>query len=386
MKKIFENRWIRGAVPALLIHVCIGTVYCWSLLKSDIATEMDAGVESIESAFSLAIFFLGMSAAFLGGYIENNVRKSAAFSCLMFCCGLIGSVWAIRLSSVSMLFLFYGCVMGIGLGVGYLSPVKTLMLWFSDRKGLATGISISGFGLAKAVFSPFIMWCSSRFGVCATLSAMSGISLLCMGTASFLIRKPETEKIKNNCFSGNLKIFRDRTFKGIWTVFFINITCGLALISFEKDMMLSAGVGCVSLMSSMTAVSNTLGRFGYSAVSDHVGKKHLIYMMIFGTSAAACVLGLLPGAVPACVLMLVVNAGYGGGFSTLPNLLQSKFGMENISSVHGLALSAWAFAGLCGNQISSLVVNVLGLGWNVLFMILLGLYSLSGWITWRCVK
>ena len=160
---MLENKWFRAAIPALLIHICIGSVYCWSLLKDEIALLMNCSVSSIEFAFSLAIFFLGMSAAFAGNFVEKNVKASSGLSCIFFTLGLMLSIISIYNQSIIGLMVSYGCIMGIGLGIGYLSPVKTLMLWFSEHKGLATGIAISGFGLSKVIFSPFIEWCNSEY-------------------------------------------------------------------------------------------------------------------------------------------------------------------------------------------------------------------------------
>ena len=168
-----ENKWIRAAIPALLIHCSIGTVYCWSTFKQAIAAQIgmdtDMGRFAVGWAFSLAIFFLGMSAAFAGKIVELNIHKSSMISCICFTTGMIGTGLTIRFFTgplaLVLIFLFYGCIMGIGLGIGYLTPVKTLMLWFKDHKGLATGISIMGFGLAKAIATPIMEFLQNKFGV-----------------------------------------------------------------------------------------------------------------------------------------------------------------------------------------------------------------------------
>lgn len=188
---MINNKWFRAAIPALLIHICIGSVYCWSLIKDEIAMMMECDVSSIELAFSLAIFFLGMSAAFGGNFVERNVKKASGLSCIFFASGLLLSVLSIITQSIPGLLVSYGCIMGIGLGIGYLSPVKTLMLWFNEHKGLATGIAISGFGLSKVLFSPFIEWCNAEFSVITTLVVISIFSIICMSTATCLIKKPD---------------------------------------------------------------------------------------------------------------------------------------------------------------------------------------------------
>lgn len=380
-----KSKWIHGALPALLIHCCIGTVYCWSLLKGDIAGLMKVNVSSIEFAFSLAIFFLGMSAAFGGRFVEKNVRRSSLVSMLCFSGGLLGTIYAITLGSIPLLFLFYGGIMGIGLGLGYLSPVKTLMLWFSKHKGLATGIAISGFGLSKALFSPFITWCNSGYGIKATLFCISVVSIICMGAASMLIRKPDGWKEDSRKFSilEAIRTILNPVYLKIWTVFYLNITCGLALIAFEKDLAEKSGLGWIGILASLTALFNTLGRFGYSTVSDWTKDKSKIYLTIFFTSGLAMMLPIFFGLkIWVIVVMLcIINSGYGGGFSTLPTFLESKFGMKRISMIHGFALSAWGWAGLSGNQLSNLVLNYYHGEFNDLFIVLCSLYILAFIIT-----
>lgn len=370
---IKTNKWIAGTLPAILLHICIGNVYCWSLLKGPIATEIGCPVASIEFAFSLAIFFLGMSAAFGGSIVEKNVKYSSLSSALYFVGGLTGTMLAMYLHSVVLLFVFYGCIMGIGLGLGYLSPIKTLMLWFYDHKGLATGIAISGFGLSKVIMSPFIVWCNTNYNIFTTITIIGLFSLICMLSASFLIHKPSdwiehTDKKSLNDF---LKIIFNPLYILIWIMFYLNITAGLAIISFESNIASYYNISAVGLLAAGTALFNTLGRFGYASVSDKIQNKAWIYVIIFSSSLIAAILGLIniPTLVFTVIIaMFIINAGYGGGFSALPVLLESKFGMKNISTIHGLCLSAWAFAGLSGNNITNYIINELNGTYNDVFI------------------
>lgn len=384
---MLNNKWFRAAIPALLIHICIGSVYCWSLIKDEIALLMNCSVSSIEFAFSLAIFFLGMSAAFAGNFVEKNVKTSSGLSCIFFTLGLMLSVVSIYSQSIIGLMISYGCIMGIGLGIGYLSPVKTLMLWFSEHKGLATGIAISGFGLSKVIFSPFIEWCNAEYSVITTLIVMTIFSVICMSTATYLIKKPDywvEPKVSFNIKS-YFNILKEPVYIMIWIIFYLNITCGLALISFEKSISLYAGILSVGILSSLTAFFNTAGRFCYSTASDFMSNKTWVYITIFITS---CLSVIFASFIPLIVLLMlcVINAGYGGGFSTLPTLLQSKFGMEKISTIHGMTLSAWAFAGLSGNQLSNLIINILEWSYPVLFIILFLLYSIALYLSYKILK
>lgn len=380
------NKWLSGAIPALLIHCCIGSVYCWSLIKNNIASEINVASSDIEFAFSLAIFFLGMSAAFCGRFIEKNVKYSSLISAICFTSGLLLTTVAMYLKSVPLLFLSYGCIMGIGLGIGYLSPVKTLMLWFSEHKGLATGIAISGFGLSKAILSPFIEWCNVHYSIYVTLWTISLVSMFCMLLASALIKKPEgwVETTDKFSLKDVWKTIINPDYIKIYLIFYLNITLGLSLISFEKDLCLTNGIVAVGIISSLTAFFNTLGRFGYSTCSDFLQHKQIIYIVIFASCFIVCslyALGLSNMAIIAIILLCIINAGYGGGFSTLPTLLQSKFGMKNISTIHGLALSAWAWAGLSGNQLSNLIINKMGMNYAQLITILGTLYCVALIIT-----
>ena len=384
---MLNNKWFRAAIPALLIHICIGSVYCWSLIKDEIALLMNCSVSSIEFAFSLAIFFLGMSAAFAGNFVEKNVKASSGLSCIFFTLGLMLSVVSIYNQSITGLMISYGCIMGIGLGIGYLSPVKTLMLWFSEHKGLATGIAISGFGLSKVIFSPFIEWCNTEYSVITTLIILTIFSVICMSTATYLIKKPDDwvePKVSFNIRS-YFNILKEPVYIMIWIIFYLNITCGLALISFEKSISLYAGIASVGILSSLTAFFNTAGRFCYSTASDFMSNKTWVYITIFITSCLSVIFAsFIPLIIP--LMLCVINAGYGGGFSTLPTLLQSKFGMEKISTIHGMTLSAWAFAGLSGNQLSNLIINILGWSYPVLFIILFLLYSIALYLSYKILK
>lgn len=377
-----ENKWLNGALPALLIHCCIGSVYCWSLFKNDIANYMNVNVSSIEISFMLAIFFLGMSAAFGGRFVENNVKLSAYSSLSFFSLGLIGTAIATYYNIPFLLYISYGVIMGIGLGIGYITPVKTLMIWFEKYKGLATGIAISGFGLSKVLFSPLIEYCTKNYGIIITLLIMSCISIISMLLAAFLIKKPNSwieTKVTLNLKDAKT-IILDKRYLIIWIMFFINITCGLVLISFEKDILTSINVTFIALIASLTALFNTLGRFGYATLSDYVKPKVLIYFIIFLTSIiVTCNIAYGYGItlVSVLILLFIINMGYGGGFSTLPTLLTDYFGMKQISTIHGFALSAWAWASVASYIITQYFLYYLHYSFKDICQVLSILYCIA---------
>lgn len=371
----FENKWMRAVIPALLIHCSIGTVYCWSLFKGDIASYIGKPVSEVEWAFSIAIFVLGMSAAFGGKFVEKDIHKSSLLAAIFFVVGMAATGFFIYQKSLIGIYISYGVIMGVGLGIGYLTPVKTLMLWFKEQKGLATGLAVAGFGLAKVIASPLmekLLGNRNSEGILVNPTniytmfyILAAIYLVMMVVGHLILKKPaghEEESIEMNSFSYR-KVLTNKTFIGIWLMFYINITCGLALISQEKGILAFIGFGAIGLVSSLTAIFNAGGRIAFSAWGDRLKDRNSIYKIIFISSISIILCTVVfdginnSMAILIIALLCIVNAGYGGGFSSLPPLLSDRFGIDSISTVHGLALSAWAFAGLTGNQLSAIILE-----------------------------
>lgn len=379
------NKWFRAAIPALLLHCSIGTVYCWSIFSQEIADYIGFSKGATEWAFSFAIFFLGMSAAFLGNVVEKDIHKSSLIATICFALGMAGTGLFIYLGgknpgTVGILigiYICYGFIMGIGLGTGYLSPVKTLMLWFEDRKGLATGLAVAGFGAAKAIASPIMQAMLDGLGeggIWKMFVILACVYFVMMFVGHLLLKKPEgwhepQTKEKGQSIMSVLKTKPIGNYIGIWLMFYINITCGLALISQEKMIVKCIGLaGVVGIISTVSAIFNAGGRLGFSAWADTMKDRNTIYKLIFILSIAFTAIIILTRGIEngegntlltALVLCLifVVNAGYGGGFSNVPTLLSDHYGMGSISAIHGITLSAWAFAGLSGNQMATWIVN-----------------------------
>lgn len=391
MKNI-QNKWIRGAIPALLLHCSIGTVYCWSIFSQEIANYIGFSKGAVEWAFSFAIFFLGMSAAFLGGLVEKNIHKSSLIASITFALGMAGTGFFIWYGGKSLqaghpsvlalvgIYISYGFIMGIGLGTGYLSPVKTLMLWFKDKKGLATGLAVAGFGAAKAIASPIMQGMLDNMGetgIYKMFYILAAVYFVMMFVGHLILAKPEgwiepQTKSKEEGIIATLKTEPIASYIGIWLMFYINITCGLAIISQEKMIVKCVGLGAAAgIISTISALFNAGGRLGFSAWADKLKDRNTIYKLIFTLSIVSTVIVLLTKGIAngagntllivfVLALIFIVNAGYGGGFSNVPTLLSDHYGMGNISAIHGITLSAWAFAGLTGNQMASYIVKHTG--------------------------
>lgn len=388
MNGLKNNKWFRAAIPALLLHCSIGTVYCWSIFSQEIADYIGFSKGATEWAFSFAIFFLGMSAAFLGNVVEKDIHKSSLIAAICFAAGMAGTGFFIyyggahKGSALALIgiYLSYGFIMGIGLGTGYLSPVKTLMLWFEDQKGLATGLAVAGFGAAKAIASPIMQAMLENLGeggIYKMFYILAAFYFVMMFVGHLLLKKPDGwhEPQAKEKGQGTLAVIKSKpitNYIGIWLMFYLNITCGLALISQEKAIVKSIGLaGMVGIISTISAIFNAGGRLGFSAWADKMKDRNTIYKLIFILSIVFTGIVILTSGIKngegnilltilVLALIFVVNAGYGGGFSNVPTLLSDHYGMSNISAIHGLTLSAWAIAGLTGNQMSTWIVNKFG--------------------------
>lgn len=383
-----SNKWIRAAIPALLLHCSIGTVYCWSIFSQEIADYIGFSKGATEWAFSFAIFFLGMSAAFLGNVVEKDIHKSSLIATICFALGMAGTGGFIyyggqnpgNVLALVGIYICYGFIMGIGLGTGYLSPVKTLMLWFQDRKGLATGLAVAGFGAAKAIASPIMQALLDSLGdggIYKMFLILAVVYFIMMFVGHLLLCKPADwhepqSKEERQSILSVLKTKPIGNYVGIWLMFYINITCGLALISQEKMIVKCIGLASFAgIISTVSAIFNAGGRLGFSAWADTMKDRNTIYKLIFILSIVFTGLVLVTSGIEngngntfltilVLALIFIVNAGYGGGFSNVPTLLSDHYGMGSISAIHGITLSAWGFAGLTGNQLATWIVNNFG--------------------------
>ncbi len=326
-----------------------------------------------------------MSAAFLGNIVEKDIHKSSLIASICFALGMAltgvfiyygGQHKGSTLALVGI-YISYGFIMGIGLGTGYLSPVKTLMLWFKDRKGLATGLAVAGFGAAKAIASPIMQSMLDNLGeggIYKMFMILAVVYFVMMFIGHLLLAKPADwhEPAKGEDKPSIISVLKTRpisNYIGIWLMFYINITCGLALISQEKPIVKCIGLAAsAGIISTISAIFNAGGRLGFSAWADKMKDRNTVYKMIFVLSIIFTAIIILTGGIKngegngllvflVLALIFVVNAGYGGGFSNVPTLLSDHYGMGSISAIHGITLSAWGFAGLTGNQIATYIVN-----------------------------
>ena len=394
------NRWL---IPpaALAVHLSIGQAYASSVYKTALVEHFDASLTQIGVIFSIAIVMLGLSAAFMGTWVDRNGPRKAMFVAALFWSSgfLIGSM-GIFSNQLWLVYVGYGFIGGIGLGIGYISPVSTLIKWFPDRPGLATGMAIMGFGGGALIASPVsnaLMsafdpnsgaegWVASGDAVGKLFLCFAVIYLVYMMFGAFTIRVPAADwkpdgfdpstikakpLITKNHVSAKNAI-RTRQFWLVWVVLFSNVTAGIGILEqaapmiqdfFRRDdgsSLVSAVVagGFVGLLS----LANMGCRFVWSATSDKTGRKN-IYMVYLGVGAVLyIVLALFGGGTTALyvILAFVIISFYGGGFATVPAYLRDLFGTFQVGAIHGRLLTAWSAAGIAGPLIVNAFLDAQG--------------------------
>ena len=378
------KRFIRAVLPAFLLAVSVGQIYAFTNFSTEIAQYIGETQKNVQFAFSLGIFFLGMGAAFFGKIVEKNIRLSTIIGTTLFLSGLLVTEAGIHMKSLAMIYLGYGFLIGLGTGVIYISPVKTMMLWFPEHKAIAAALPIISFGLGSTLSTILfsgIHWGTPGssvavfqlrgfmdYGITNVFHAYAIFYAVPMVIACFLLKKP---KIQVQSFGHGIpslefsymQLFGNRFFWQSWLFMFLNISAGLCLIPLAKQMMSSPDVygDNVKLITWIVALSGLMnggGRFLFAWWSDRLAKRINILLIILAISAGIMLASYLPVLIG--LALLVINACYGAGFSVIPAILADHFGMTNISKIHGAVLSAWGFAGLAGNQVAMAVSKAFG--------------------------
>ena len=351
-----RNRWLI-ALSAIGIHISIGSVYAWSVLTKPMMAEMGAGLKEITWVFSIAILFLGMSAGFLGSFAEKiGPRKSGLMAAGFFGTGMLGTALAIYLHSLPLLYLFYGCIGGVGLGLGYIAPVSTLVKYFPRHRGFATGLAIMGFGFAALLAGPLMQHLSAAYGLVSNFLIMGVAYTLLMAVSSLYLKPPVLADARHSISQRQQGLTAGEAMKtwqfgALWWIFFVNITCGIGLLAVASPLAQEAAGMDAAQAASMVGIIGLLngaGRIFWSSISDFLGRA-VTYALFFVIELVA--FGLLAGAgepVMFQALVFLIITCYGGGFSCMPAYLSDLFGTRQLSAIHGRILTAWGMAGLAG--------------------------------------
>ena len=362
-----RNRWFI-ALAAIGLHISIGSVYAWSVLTRPIMANMGYTLSQTTWTFSLAILMLGLSAGFLGSFAEKiGPKKSGLLAMLFWVTGLLGTAYALSIHNLTLLYLFYGIIGGIGLGIGYITPVSTLVKYFPNRPGFATGLAIMGFGFASLIAGPLMQYLIAQVGLVDTFIILGAIYLVIMGASSLYLKAPQpkhptrTTKDKSTMYvhtHGMLANDAMKTwqFGALWWVFFINITCGIGLLSLASPMAQEAigmtPAAAASLVG-IIGIFNGGGRIAWSTISDYLGRAQTYILFFIIEIIAFYLLAQTNSALTFQILILLIITCYGGGFACMPAYLADLYGICQLSTIHGRILTAWGLAGIVGPMLVS---------------------------------
>jgi MFS family permease len=377
------NRWL---VPpaAIAAHMCIGQVYGFSVFNKPLMAELGVPVSQIQWAYSIALIMLGLSAAVFGKWVERSgPRRTIAAACACFCGGLLLASLGVHLKSLPLVLFGYGFVGGIGLGLGYIAPVSTLVKWFPDRPGMATGMAIMGFGGGALIGSPLGQELMKHFqngadtGAGQALATMAAIYTFFMLWAAVMIRVPADDWKPDRPVAGRRNhpmitqarvavdtAWRTPQFWLLWIVLCMNVSAGIGMLGRAADMFQDMFLGAAASDAQKTAnaaigagfagllsISNLGGRFIWSSISDRTGRK-AVYCVYFILGAA--LYALLPWAQQTqnrvlfvCLAAAIISM-YGGGFATIPAYLKDLFGTYQVGAIHGRLITSWSVAAVIG--------------------------------------
>lgn len=347
-----EFRKLKIVLAAVLIHLSIGSVYAWSVLAKPIMQYFGCGLPSVQFTFSIAILTFGLTSAYLGRHVEKyGAKKSALIATLLFNAGLMGSGIAIYCKSLILLYITYGFIGGMGLGIGYIAPISTLIKTFPKHKGLSAGCAIMGFGFASLLAGPVLQLLISSLPIFLVPVFLSLIYLVAMIIAVTLFPRRHKNPVHHEHGLGvDLKdAWKTKAFRVLWLMFFINIFAGIAIISVASPLAQEL-IGLTPIMASVIVgflgVSNGLGRLLWPIVSDKFGRKNIFSTIFVIQIICFFAIFLIHNQYVFKVLLCILASCYGAGYGLMPAYLSDVFGTKELGAIHGRILTALAAGGL----------------------------------------
>lgn len=391
-----KKRWVI-ALAAVGIHISIGSVYAWSMLNAPLLEHFELGshhLTKITWTFTLCIFFYGFSSAFLGKFVQRKgPRWSASLAALLFAIGLFGTGLAIQLKWLWGLYIFYGAIAGTGVSIGYIAPVATLVKWYPDKPGFATGLAIMGFGFASFIASYVIDFLISFDnigidGLFYILGAGYGLTIL---ISAFQLEQPpegylpkgfdphhkDHHKKKPLAELTANEAVKTTHFYLIWVMLFVIITCGVGVISVAKDMTelkmpMIAATSTVAIM----GIFNGLGRIAWSSFSDIIGRPLTWFLFFLIQIPLFFLLPSMESPLMFQIALFLIMTCYGGSLASVPAYISDRFGTKELARIHGYILTTLALAALIGIPLTSWIYDKTG-GFDSTMMIFGTLLSVT---------
>jgi MFS transporter, OFA family, oxalate/formate antiporter len=381
------------AIAGVVIQVALGAVYAWSVFRVPLTENYGTSVSAVNLTFSIAILSLGC-AAFFGGLLMARVgpKLVAILSGVLYGAGIFLASFATE--SLTLLYLTYGLLAGVGIGLGYIVPIATLVKWFPDKRGFITGVAVAGFGAGALVTAPIARYLVGSVGLFPTFAILGVIYLvMVIGAALFLKNPPEGWKPEgwepppaeetvdrsgiDYGLGGALKTWQ---WYALWALLFLNVTAGIAIIS-EASPIAQELTGVEPLVAaglvSIISIANGAGRFLWAWLSDAIGRKWVFLTMYLLQALLFFLIPIIGGTYfVLAILAFVIVSCYGGGFGTMPAFNADYFGAKNVGTIYGLMITAWGFGGVLGPLLISRVVDATGSYQNA-FYILAGLMLVS---------
>ena len=366
------NRWLIAAA-GVVMQVALGAVYAWSVFRIPLSEAYGTSVSAVNTTFSIAILALGFAAFFGGLWMGRSGPRIVAISAgALYGVGIFLASFAEN--SLWVLYLSYGLMAGIGIGLGYIVPVATLIKWFPDKRGFITGIAVAGFGAGALLTAPIAKQLISGVGLFSTFAILGVLYFIMVVGAGLLMKNPpegwkpegwEPEEEEsgertgiNYELGGALKTWQ---WYALWALLFLNVTAGIAIIS-EADPIAQEVSGVepwlAAWLVSIISIGNAAGRFLWAWLSDAIGRKW-VFLTMFLLQAALFFLIPVIGAsfFLLAVLSFIIVSCYGGGFGTMPAFNADYFGSQNVGKIYGLMITAWGFAGVLGPQLISIMYD-----------------------------
>ncbi|WP_174727745.1 L-lactate MFS transporter [Mesobacillus harenae] len=367
-----KNRWLI-ALSAIAIHLSIGSVYAYSVYQLPLYNALGWEKTDVSLAFTIAIFILGIAAAFFGRFVEKRgPRISALIAATFFGVGTIGAGFAVQNSSYLLFLLFYGVIGGLGLGFGYIAPVSTLVKWFPDRRGLATGMAVMGFGAGSLITSPVAGQLMATTSIPLTFYILGITYLILMISGALYIAKPpegwapkgmqeQKEEDKRRVDLAQLtanEAVKTTRFWLLWIMMFINISAGIMILSVASPMSQEI-TGATAIVAAnivgLMGLFNGLGRIGWATGSDYMGRSNT-YIAFFGIQLITFfMLPFITNVILFSALLFIIVSCYGGGFACLPAFIGDLFGTKQLGAIHGYLLTSWSLAGVVGPMLVSYI-------------------------------